>query len=148
MRRRTALKLVLSLVALGASPGWAAAENPTALTLYKNAQCGCCAAYADYLRRNGFDVTVIETGEFPLVNARYGVPNALQSCHLATVNSYVIVGHVAVGVIDRLLAEKPAIKGIALPGMPEGSPGMGGSKTAPFRIYALGDGPPQLYAID
>ena len=69
-----------------------------------------------------------------------------QSCHLATVDRYFAVGHIPVDVIKRMLAEKPAIAGITLPGMPGGAPGMGGRKTEPFKIYALGDGAPKVYA--
>jgi hypothetical protein len=147
MQRRTALKLGLGLIAAAITPALAA-EDPIKLTLYKDALCGCCGAYADYLRRNGFAVTVNETRDLPLMNRQYGVPDAFQSCHLATVDRYFVEGHVPIDVIKRLLAEKPAVTGITLPGMPEGSPGMGGSKSAPFKIYALGDGPPKLYAID
>ncbi len=147
MKRRTALKLGLGLIALAATPAWAA-EAPIQIMLYKNPQCGCCGAYANYLRGNGFAVTVVETQDLPLMNARYGVPHAFQSCHLTTVDRYFVEGHVPVDVIKRLLAEKPAIAGITLPGMPGGSPGMGGTKSAPFKIYALGKGPPELYAIN
>ena len=147
MQRRTILKLGLSSIAAAATPSWAA-ESAGQITLYKDAQCGCCGAYADYLRDNGFTVAIVETPHLPMMYARYGVPNSFQSCHLAMVDRYLAVGHIPVDVIKRMLAEKPAITGITLPGMPAGSPGMGGSKTEPFKIYALGDGSPKLYAID
>ena len=147
MQRRTVLKLVLSSIAVGVTPSWAA-ESASQITLYKDAQCDCCGAYADYLRDNGFTVAIVETPHLPMMYARYGVPSAFQSCHLAMVDRYLAVGHIPVDVLKRMLAEKPSITGITLPGMPAGSPGMGGSKTEPFKIYALGDRSPKLYASD
>lgn len=147
MQRRTLLKIALSSVAVAATPGWAT-ESTSQVTLYKDPQCDCCRAYADYLRDNGFMVTVVETPHLPLMYARHSVPSTFQSCHLATIDRYFTVGHIPVDVIKQLLAEQPAITGITLPGMPAGSPGMGGSKTEPLKIYALSNEPPKLYAID
>ena len=147
MQRRTLLKLGLSAIVFADAPSWAT-ETASQATLYKDPQCGCCGAYADYLRDNGFTVTIVETPHLPMLYTRYSVPSELQSCHLATVDRYFTVGHIPVEVIKRMLAEQPAIKGITLPGMPAGSPGMTGSKTEPFKIYALGNGPPKLYAIE
>ena len=147
MQRRTVLKLALGSIAAATTPSWAA-ESASQITLYKDAQCDCCGAYADYLRDNGFTVAVVETPHLPMMYARYGVPSAFQSCHLAMVDRYLAVGHIPVDVVKRMLAEKPSITGITLPGMPAGSPGMGGNKTEPFKVYALGDGSPKLYAID
>ena len=147
MQRRTTLKLGMGLIVAAIAPAWAA-EGPTQVTLYKDPQCRYSGAYADYLRSNGFAVIVVETPHLPLINARYGVPHAFQSCHVAMVDRYFVEGHIPVVVIKRLLAELPAIKGITLPGMPDGSPGVGGTKSAPFKIYAIGDGPPRPYAIE
>jgi hypothetical protein len=147
MRRRTVLKLALSAIGLAATPVWATESLPP-ITLYKDPQCSCCGAYTDYLRVNGFTVTVVETVHLPLMYAHYSVANAYQSCHLATVSRYFTVGHIPVEFIKRMLAEQPAFAGITLPGMPVGAPGMGGNKTEPFKIYALGDGPPKLYAAE
>jgi hypothetical protein len=93
-------------------------------------------------------VAIVETPHLPMMYARYGVPSAFQSCHLAMVDRYLAVGHIPVDVITRMLVEKPAITGITLPSMPAGSPGMGGNKTEPFKIYALSGEPPKLYAIE
>jgi hypothetical protein len=141
------LKLALGSIAAVTTPSWAV-ESASQVTLYKDAQCGCCGAYADYLRDNGFTVAIVETPHLPMMYVRNGVPNAFQSCHLAMVDRYLAVGHIPVDVLKRMLTEKPAIAGITLPGMPAGSPGMGGSKTEPFKIYALGDRSPKFYAID
>jgi hypothetical protein len=106
-------------------------------TLYKNPQCGCCESYADYLRVNGFDVTVKATNDLETINRDAGVPEKLEGCHAMFIDGYVIDGHVPVNVVRRLLSERPKIAGITLPGMPAGSPGMGGTKTEPFVVYAL-----------
>jgi hypothetical protein len=133
-------------VALGSGPATAGDLRPA--TLYKTPQCGCCEAYADYLRENGFAVTVQATHDLPLLKRRYGVPGPLEGCHTTLVEDYVVEGHVPVATILRLLTEKPEIKGISLPGMPAGSPGMSGEKAAPFAIYEIGEGEPKVYAVE
>ena len=134
-------------LAMGARPRLAlAADDALHVIVNKDPQCTCCEGYADYLRKSGFEVSIVNTHDLPLMNKRYGVPEELQGCHLSTVAGYYVGGHVPVDVLKRLLSERPSIKGITLPGMPEGSPGMYGTKTAPFEIYAIGDGPPKLYA--
>jgi hypothetical protein len=124
------------VVVFGAAP--VAAEMPEAL-MYKNPQCGCCEGYASYLRRNGFKVTVKETHNMSLISEQNGVPEKLAGCHTMLVGGYVVEGHVPVGAITKLLKERPNIKGVSLPGMPEGSPGMTGVKTEPFTIYEISD---------
>ena len=104
--------------------------------------------YAAYLRENGFDVTIKPTHDLPLIKRQYGVPSELEGCHTTLVGGYVVEGHVPVNTLLRLLTEKPAIKGISLPGMPAGSPGMFGEKTAPFTIYEIGDGPAKVYGVE
>jgi hypothetical protein len=129
------LMLVLAAVfAIATARG----EMPDAL-MYKNPQCGCCEGYAKYLRRSGFKVTVKETHNMSLISGQNGVPEKLAGCHTMLVGGYVVEGHVPVGAINKLLTERPSIRGISLPGMPEGSPGMSGVKTAPFTIYEVSD---------
>ena len=82
------------------------------------------------------------------MHRQYGVPEALVGCHTTLFDGYVIEGHVPIGAVLRMLTERPAIKGISLPGMPAGSPGMFGEKTAPFTIYEIGDGPAKVYAVE
>jgi len=106
--------------------------------MFKNPECGCCDGYADYLRHHGFAVTSKPTSDLAEISRKAGVPADLQGCHTAFIGDYVVDGHVPVEAISKLLAEHPAIKGISLPGMPEGSPGMNGEKTAAFTIYAIG----------
>ncbi len=90
----------------------------------KDPTCGCCTAWADHLRQAGFAVEVVETGEINRIKTRLGVPSALASCHTAEVGGYVIEGHVPAAEVKRLLVERPSGRGLAVPGMPMGSPGM------------------------
>ena len=145
------MRIALTLLLLTGIPGAASAtaQKPREAILYKEPQCGCCEAYADYLRANGFDVTVQPTHDLPLLKRQYGVPGALEGCHTMLVDGYVVEGHVPVDTLFRLLTERPDIRGISLPGMPAGSPGMSGEKTAPFTMYEIGDGgPPEVYGVE
>jgi hypothetical protein len=148
--RRTLLASVALMALLGLMrPSGVLAEERKKAVLYKNPQCGCCTGHAEYLDENGFDVQVVETFDMPAVKREHGVPAALEGCHTILVDGYVVEGHVSADIIKRLLAEKPAIKGISLPGMPPGTPGMPGKKTAPFTIYEIGEGDPaKVYATE
>jgi hypothetical protein len=143
-----ALSVLLLIPALILSTWAVAGEGDRQATLYKNPQCGCCEGYADYLRANGFDVTVKPTHDLPLLHGQYGVPEPLVGCHTTLVDGYVVEGHVPINAVLRMLKERPHIKGISLPGMPAGSPGMSGEKAAPFTIYEIGDGPAKVYAVE
>jgi hypothetical protein len=149
MRRREMLALSLASI-LAAIAGPVAAA--TALTLHKDPSCGCCAGHADYLRAEGFAVTVIETTDLESLKRQHGVPPALAGCHTILAEGYVIEGHVPAGPIRRLLAERPDIVGISLAGMPPGSPGMGGEKTEPFVIHQIERSPgtetPAIFAVE
>lgn len=148
MKRRTFCRgAIFTMIAL---PLPAIADEPVRATLFKNPQCGCCEGYASYLRRNGFEVDVKPTSDLAEISRNAGVPEELQGCHTMFVNGYVVDGHVPVNVIRRMLSERPAIAGISLPGMPEGSPGMTGRKAGPFMIYAVTkDGAaPTVYATE
>ena len=124
------------------------ADAPYKALLYNNPQCTCCEGYADYLRRNGFEVTVKPTHDLEMISQKAGAPEQLEGCYTMFIDGYVIDGHVPVGIVRRLLTERPPIKGITLPGMPVGSPGMTGQKVAPFVVYALpkDGGAPTVYA--
>ena len=145
MRRPLFLVLAAFLMTGGAA---AYAQEAPKATLYKNPQCTCCEGYADYLRGNGFDVTVKPTNDLAMISQNAGVPERLEGCHTMFIDGYVIDGHVPVDIVRRLLKERPSIAGITLPGMPPGSPGMVGTKTAPFVVYALPKdrGAPTVYA--
>src|SRR5437667_11855701 len=134
MITRRALLITASALALS-GPAHAA---PIPVTLYKNPECGCCDGYADYLRHYGFAVTAKATNDLSEISRKAGIPPDLQGCHTAFIGDYVVDGHVPVEAIKKLLAESPAIKGITLAGMPEGSAGMYRKNTGPFTIYAIG----------
>ncbi|MEQ8699752.1 MAG: DUF411 domain-containing protein [Bauldia litoralis] len=125
-----------------------AAEPKQSATLYKNPQCDCCENYADYLRDSGFAVDVKPTHDLVVMSRKAGIPDDFQGCHLAFVDGYAVSGHVPIATVRRLLDERPDIKGVTLPGMPSGSPGMGGRKSEPFTIYEIGTGTPRVYATE
>ena len=126
--------LVVTSVAATSRPGDAAAQQgrPHAaaakpvMQVYKSPTCGCCEKWVEHVKAAGFDVRVVDLdeGKLDAQKTRLGVGPRLQSCHTATVNGYVVEGHVPAPDILRMLKEKPAIVGIAAPGMPRGSPGM------------------------
>ena len=102
----------------------AAAPAPDTVVVYKSPNCGCCVKWIDHLRHAGFTVEARDESQMSLVRTRLGVPSELASCHTATVNGYVIEGHVPAEDIRQLLAKRPKAIGITVPGMPIGSPGM------------------------
>ncbi len=108
------------------------------ITIYHSPTCGCCELYENYLRGFGLQVNSVEVSEAQLaqIKAELGIPQNLWSCHTVKIGNYFVEGHVPIEAINKLLEEKPNIKGIALPGMPPGSPGMSGIKTSLFTIYA------------
>ena len=112
----------------------------TKIQVFKSQSCGCCAIYASYAQKEKWmDVEVSQVADVSPIKEKYGVPSSLQSCHTSVVDGYFVEGHVPAEAISKLVAEKPAIKGIALPGMPSGSPGMPGGKTGDFVVYAVGN---------
>ena len=138
----------LGAVAMALALPLAALAAPLKAALYKNPQCTCCDDYAQYLRDNGFEVAVTPTDDLDRINRDAGVPQALAGCHTVLVDGYAVSGHVPVEAVRRLLAERPAIAGITLPGMPAGSPGMGGQKAGPFAIQAIArDGSTRIYDV-
>lgn len=119
------------------------------ITVFRDPNCGCCSLWAERARQAGYDVRITDRPDMTSIKQRYGVPTDLSSCHTSLVGGYVIEGHVPVEDVDRLLRERPKdIKGIAVAGMPTGSPGMetpGGSKE-PFDVIAFGaNGQSRLY---
>lgn len=102
----------------------AASTALPAITVHKSATCVCCAAWIDHLRQTGFAVRVVNEENITTVKDRLGVPPSERSCHTAEVGGYFVEGHVPAEDIKRLLAQHPTARGLALPGMPAGSPGM------------------------
>ncbi len=118
--------LAVQISALTAAPA-AAADRPV-ITVYMSPTCGCCGAWVEHLKKNGFGARVHNVPDTAPYRAKYGVPEALGSCHTAVAGGYAIEGHVPAADIKRLLRERPRAKGIAVPGMPMGSPGMEGPR--------------------
>jgi hypothetical protein len=116
---------LLSLTALGTS-----AATATRVTVYKNPSCGCCGGWVEHMKSNGFEVRVIEVADVAPHRQRLGVPEALGSCHTAEVGGYAIEGHVPAADVRRLLRERPKARGLAVPAMVPGSPGMSGAPVA------------------
>lgn len=110
----------------------------TVVEVYKSATCGCCTEWINHLRANGFDVKAHDVEDPAAHRAKHGVPDALGSCHTAVVNGYAIEGHVPASEIKRLLAERPNARGLAVPGMPLGSPGMEGPRADPYAVLLIG----------
>lgn len=139
--------LALPLVLAGlASWGQRAADNE--ITVYKTAACGCCSKWVDHLKENGFQVTVHEVENTTEYSRQHGVPDSARSCHLGVVGGYAIEGHVPAAEIQRLLKERPQAKGLAVPGMPIGSPGMDfpGGPPGRYSVVMIGeDGKTSVY---
>ena len=106
-------------------------------TVYKSPNCGCCVGYIKELEKNGVKVEVVETNDMDSVKKDYNIPSNMQSCHTIVFDDYFVEGHVPIAAVEKLLTEKPEVDGIALPGMPSGTPGMPGSKRAPYEVYQL-----------
>lgn len=136
-------KSSLAVFLLGLS---AVASAATPLTLYKSPLCGCCSAYVSYLRAQGFTLTVHDTDDMNSIRQRYKVSASSSSCHTALVGGYTVEGHVPAASIRKLLKERPAIAGIALPGMPASSPGMGPEQPGSLRIMTL-EAKPRLFDV-
>lgn len=109
------------------------------VTVFKSMACGCCGIYSQYLDKEGIDTTVENVPDMIELKAELGVPEDMQSCHTTQVEGYFVEGHVPIEAIEKLLEERPDVAGIALPGMPSGSPGMPGKKTEPWVIFAIGN---------
>lgn len=115
-------------------------EFDSKIVIYKSAGCNCCNQYIDYLKDNGFQVEAINSQDMVSIKNNYNIPQEMQSCHTAVIGDYFIEGHVPLEAINKLLTEKPSIDGIALPGMPSGSPGMPSVKSGSLTIYSLSGG--------
>ena len=108
------------------------------IVVYKNPECGCCTKWVKYLQDNNYNVTIEHTRDVLAVKKRLGVPEKLAACHTAVIDGYVIEGHITHRDIKRLLLFRPDIKGIAVPGMPVGTPGMeSGSTVQPYNVMSF-----------
>jgi hypothetical protein len=135
--RRGFLRLGVFAV-LGASGAQALiAQQPLpAMTIYKSASCGCCKLWVDHARAAGFTVREVNTENLSSVKREMGIPSRLASCHTVVVGSYVVEGHVPAADVKKLLRERPAgVRGLAVPGMPIGSPGMEQGPVSGYERY-------------
>ena len=148
--RRSALQIALTgAVAFGA-PWLAQARNSAGdinVTVWKTPNCGCCKAWVTHLQKNGFAVVVNDVKDTAPIRVKLGMPEKMGSCHTATLGDYVLEGHVPAREIRQLLREKPKALGLAVPGMPMGSPGMemGGTGDAYNVMLVLHDGSSRVY---
>lgn len=134
--------LATAVVVLGAAarkPDPAAAHTPVSVvTVYKSPSCGCCQKWVDYLVASGFQVKTVDLDDMSEIKAASGVPRSLQTCHTAVVEGYVVEGHVPADALKKLLHDRPKVAGIAVAGMPVGSPGMEvpGTPAQPYEVIA------------
>lgn len=134
--RRSLVGLLAAAALTG--PTAAAVAQETTVTVHKDPNCRCCTGWVQHLRESGFTVRVEETSDLDAIRTRLGVPPDLAACHTAEVAGYVVEGHVPGAAVRRLLAERPNAKGVAVPGMPTGSPGMEGGRPAPYSVMLFG----------
>ena len=135
------------IAVVAAAPGLGAASLPK-LTVTKDPTCDCCSGWTEHVRAAGFTVDVLETNDLNRVKVRLGVPTNLYACHTAEVEGFVVEGHVPASTIRRLLAERPQWKGLAVRGMPVGSPGMEveGAEPEIYEVIAFGAAGQSPYA--
>ncbi len=134
----SAIAIGLSTLALPAKAQSVAPMADHAMHVAKSPTCGCCEAWVDLARIEGFDVTTTDMDNVAPAKTQAGVPQELWSCHTAVVDGYLIEGHVPFNAIAKLLRDRPAITGLSVPGMPMGSPGMGDDPAARFDVIAFG----------
>lgn len=139
--RRGAILAVAATLSANSAMAFAAStagETPVLLKISKDPSCGCCGAWADLAIEAGFRVEITGTADYVGMKQAAGVPENLWSCHTARIGGYIVEGHVPFAAIRQLLEQRPDIAGIAVPGMPEGSPGMGGGVDATAEVIAWG----------
>ena len=133
-RRCVLIAGAASMLSFGAL---SAAAEPV-ITVHRDPNCGCCLGWVQHLQKAGFPTKVLETKDLDAVKTRLGVPDDLAACHTAEVSGYVIEGHVPAAALKRFLSEKQNAAGLAVPGMPIGSPGMEGGTPEPYEVVLFG----------
>lgn len=146
MKRRTFLAAGASTAALALLPKAFAQRVLSTLVVYKNAGCGCCGEWEKHMRAAGFRVESHSVADVMPIKRKLGVPEALQSCHTATVDGYVLEGHVPAEDVKRLLRERLRARGLAVPGMPVGSPGMEVGPPEPYSTIAFDESGSRVFA--
>lgn len=145
-------RVVMTIIAAAvlSSPGAIAAQQRgTTVEVYKTPTCGCCTKWVEHLQAHGFTVRTTSLQDLTEVKTKHHVPRRPQSCHTGVVNGYVLEGHVPATDVQQLLEERPAVAGLAVPGMPTGSPGMEvrGARAQPYDVIAFEkDGSTQVFA--
>lgn len=138
--RRQLLAGGIAAIAVSLGSSKACASSLRAMTIYRDPGCGCCLAWAAHARRVGFTTRIVDTPDMASVKRRLGVPPSLASCHTAVVNGLVVEGHVPLDRVTRFVNRRPAnVRGVAVPGMPAGSPGMevpGGGRPS-FQVFTF-----------
>lgn len=139
---RRALMIGLAATVGGGAVAWTMLRpSPSlgraAVTVWKSPECGCCGGWVSYMRGHGYEVTVNDVEDTGHLKEVLGIPEDLQSCHTSRVEGYLVEGHVPEAAVAKLLKERPDIKGLALPGMPVGAPGMDG-KSGTYEVLAFG----------
>jgi hypothetical protein len=127
---------ILALASTLGLPALARAAAPV-IDVYKSESCGCCGAWVEHLKANGFATRVTNVENPSDYRERAGIPNELGSCHTGMVAGYALEGHVPAAEIKRLLLEKPKARGLAVPGMPLGAPGMEGPRKDPYEVFLV-----------
>lgn len=144
MQRRTLLQALLA--SAFAAPMLASAATAPLIEVYKSEGCGCCEAWLEHLKANGFAVKAQNVDDTSVYREKFGIPKNLGSCHTGIVQGYALEGHVPAAEIKRLLAERPKAKGLAVPSMPMGSPGMEGPRNDPYDVLLVkADGSHTVY---
>jgi|GEM_PF-359450 len=134
MHRRSFIAMAASALALG---GRANAAAPGKMTVYKDPNCGCCHEWAKAMTAAGYSVDLRDTDDLAAVKARLAVPARLQGCHTAVFEGYYLEGHVPLQAVQRMLRERPVVRGLVVSGMPPGSLGMGDDPQASYDVYAI-----------
>ncbi len=141
----------IALGALATLTTGSLADEEKSLMVFKSPWCGCCEVWTDAAKEAGYDVVIEDLDDLTAIKKQAGVPEDMQACHTAVVGGdrkYVIEGHVPLEAIQKMMTERPDIRGIAVPGMPQGSLGMGFDPTAKYTVYVLdhkADGAPRPY---
>ena len=145
-RRRRLLSAALAMTSLGIVPRAFAQRALPTVTVYKNEGCGCCGDWEKHMRTAGFRVESHSLADVTPMKRKLGVPDALRSCHTATVEGYVLEGHVPADDVKRMLRERTRTRGLAVPGMPIGSPGMEQGPPQPYATIAFDESGSRVFA--
>ena len=135
LTRRSALVAAMASLL---QAGKLVAADQTVITVHKDPTCGCCSGWVRHLQQAGFATNVVETRDLDPVKRRLGVPDDLAACHTAEVSGYVVEGHVPASALNKFIGERPSATGLAVPGMPVGSPGMEGGEPEVYEVVMFG----------